>query len=448
MDRIGRGAMRVMNRSLPFLAILVACACLPFTKSVGEADTEGASSDEGSSTGTLPSETCETSNDPPSSSESTTSTTGSESTGESTGGPPSFACPPAQGEEQCDPFAQDCPSGFHCLPWLDEYGADIGAFVCAPLAGDPAGRYEACTEDSATCSDDCEAGTYCYPETPMGSGALCLGMCGSDGDDEACLAGEKCVTCATCLVGSCLPSCDPLAPQCPDDASACLWYEDDGFICMIGEPVVGALGDECEYVNWCSEGLVCVDASMVGTCAGPGCCTETCDLVDGDPACSDPTHACHSPYPPGLAPAGYEHVGICGLPEAGPCAIPGNCPPPVIDDTYPWCSETNDAYCPDGVVFSYTGLTDLTGDLGCESFCQCQTPCMGDSDCPQPATGTATPECMEDPLGISSPTSCMLSCDAGQTCPDGMTCIDFITGEPTCMWISPVVPEECPKTNR
>ncbi len=315
MDRIDRGAMVVMNRSLPPLAVLLACACLPFTKSVGEASTSEAasSSDDGSTTDGVPLGNEESPVEPSSTSGSTDDTTG-----DPTGDPPSFACPPQQDEQQCDPLAQDCPGDFHCVPWIDNIEGFIEAFVCAPLVDEPAGLYEECTSDPATCSDSCEEGTYCYPEHPTGPegpGGLCVSPCSADGDDATCQAGEVCVTCATCDVGTCFPSCDPLAPQCPDQAPACLWMQNEGFACMPAE-YLGPYepGDVCEFQNVCVEGLVCADASVVGTCAGPSCCTEPCDLVDGDPACSDPTHACIPAYPPGTAPAGLEHVGLCGVP--------------------------------------------------------------------------------------------------------------------------------------
>lgn len=439
-----------MKRCLPLSAVLFACACLPFSKSVGEAsETEGSTglgSDEGASSGTVPLETGNTSIEPPSSSASATSTTGSASTddlttdptADPTGAPPSFECPPQPGEDQCDPLAQDCPSGFHCVPWSDAIDVLAKAFVCAPLVDEPIERYEACPVDQATCSDPCEAGMFCMHSNYEGTSGLCLGMCGSDGDDEACAADEKCVTCADCSVGMCLPSCDPLAPQCPDETPSCLWYPPDGFVCTHGQYFEGALGEVCEYVNWCAEGLACADASLMGgSCAGATCCTEVCDLADGDPACSDPGHVCISPFLPGPAPEGSEHVGMCGVPEADPCLTPGVCPPPDIDDTYPWCSESNEAYCLDG------GLAGYFNDITCESGCLCQAPCMDDGDCSQPPTGTAVPECVEEPYGLGSPTSCLLRCGGGETCPDGMTCTDALWGEPVCTWISPVPPEEC-----
>jgi hypothetical protein len=436
-----------MKRSLPLLALLAAGACLPLTKSVGEAtetETEG-STDGGSLTGTVPSGTDATSIEPPSSSESTTTTTGNPSDvttddTSATGDPPSFACPPEPGEQQCDPVVQDCPGGFHCVPWSDDDGGvdDHDAFVCAPLANDPAGRHEACTADPATCGDDCDVGTYCLPEYAPGLGGLCLGTCSSDGNDETCAAGEVCVTCGSCSVGTCLPSCDPLDPQCPEGAGTCLFSVSDDFVCapaVLGE---AGFGEVCEFPQECAENLLCVEGSVFGAaCGGPGCCTELCDLVDGDPGCSDPGHVCISFYLPGTAPEGLDHVGLCAVPEADPCAVPGSCPPPGIDDTYPWCSVDVSEYCPDG------DLAGFGNGPACEGTCLCQAPCVDDGDCSLPPTGTAVPECVEEPYGPGSPTTCLLRCDGGETCPDGMTCTDELWGDSVCAWLSPLPPDQC-----
>jgi hypothetical protein len=54
----------------------------------------------------------------------------------------------------------------------------------------------------------------------------------------------------------------------------------------------------------------------------------------------------------------------------------------------------------------------------------CDHRCQADSDCPAPETGTAVATCLlpaevsdEYPFG-----ACVLSCDAGETCPDGFHC--------------------------
>ena len=56
--------------------------------------------------------------------------------------------------------------------------------------------------------------------------------------------------------------------------------------------------------------------------------------------------------------------------------------------------------------------------------------CVTDCDCPAgPGTGNATVSCGE--IIADGGNACYLSCGAGETCPDGMTCFaDFL-----CMWM-------------
>jgi len=54
----------------------------------------------------------------------------------------------------------------------------------------------------------------------------------------------------------------------------------------------------------------------------------------------------------------------------------------------------------------------------------CTGPCESEADCPAPATGDATVTCSGDPAG------CVLECDEGEACPDGMEC----SPAGACMW--------------
>jgi hypothetical protein len=77
-----------------------------------------------------------------------------------------------------------------------------------------------------------------------------------------------------------------------------------------------------------------------------------------------------------------------------------------------------------------TDDTDGIAQLGGCNACLCESYCVEHDDCgPIPTTGTAVPECLQ-PDGI-----CVLRCDAGQQCPDGMQCV---SGEPfpvpMCAW--------------
>lgn len=367
-----------------------------------------------------------------------TTPTDTDPSDETTGDPPSFACPPEPFEKQCDLAAQDCPAGFRCVPFTThevEYLSD--ATICTPVVEPAVDHLDPCQADTRGCTDDCGQGDYCYPN--VGDyGGLCLGFCGNDGDDAGCNAGELCLSCTKCTIGTCIPGCDPLVGECPEGAPTCTFALGSGFGCVPRGEGIAGLGEQCQGYDWCAPGLHCVNEGDVDGCDGLGaCCTELCDLIDDDPGCSNPAHACITLFWPGPAPAGQEHVGVCALPEADPCTIPGNCPPPGIEPNVPWCSLTNEADCPDG------GLAGFFNGIACEQTCSCLDACVADVDCPVPATGTATPECVVEPYGPGSPTSCVYSCASGEVCPDGMTCTADLWGDPICAWVSPADPAEC-----
>ncbi len=353
--------------------------------------------------------------------------------------PSFFSCPPDAGEIQCSLEDQDCPDGFHCIPWaLDDGDDEYDATVCALLVESPVARFEPC-QIHPVCTDDCSVGDYCLVG-PEGQGQ-CVGLCDGEGDDDTCNTGEVCDTCADCGFGTCFEGCDPIAPDCPPEAPLCARLNGEvGYSCIPGPQGSGGLGEPCELKASCSVGLECINAEVLNGCGGPlACCTELCDLDDGDPGCSNPAHACVDPFWPETPPAGQEHVGICILPEFDPCLTPGNCPPAGVDDSVPWCSLSNEANCPE------TSLAGFFNGVACEQTCTCELPCEDVSDCPMPVTGTATAECVTEPFGVGSPTSCMYSCDGGEVCPDGMTCSDALSidGHDYCVWVSPAPPMEC-----
>jgi hypothetical protein len=102
------------------------------------------------------------------------------------------------------------------------------------------------------------------------------------------------------------------------------------------------------------------------------------------------------------------------------------------DPSYP---NPNLGDCPAGTL----GVADPD-----QTLALCTPECDGFS-CPDPASGDATPtcglspsssfdpcstiddcsgeeQCIDDACVIDPPTHCVLLCDQGQTCPDGMTC--------------------------
>jgi hypothetical protein len=93
----------------------------------------------------------------------------------------------------------------------------------------------------------------------------------------------------------------------------CLWGG-ESFICVLdasGEQ--GQYGDPCEYLNECDPGLICINPEYVPGCMANGCCTPWCDLTD--PSCPGATQQCLPWFEQGVAPPGYDTVGICGVPQ-------------------------------------------------------------------------------------------------------------------------------------
>ena len=424
-------------RSLAGLASALALGGCIIDADLGNTETEG-SSTSGPATSTTA--------DPPLDTSTTDAPTGTtdEPPGEESGDtsttdgpPPEFACPPMPFEAQCDLYAQDCPDGFRCLPWTFEGEFDPTATVCTPVAAEPVGHNEPCEVDYDDCTDNCPPGDYCLGSTEFGGG-LCVGFCDPNFDEVTCAEGDSCTTCAKCGLGTCYPGCDPIAPDCPAEAPVCeLDPPGDGFMCLPIPEGTRAQGEQCDALFRCETGLICVGEDAVDGCDGLGaCCTELCDLDDGDPGCPNPAHACVDLFFDQEMPPGQEHVGVCTLAELDPCAVPGNCAPEGIDPTTPWCSLSNEAGCDEG------GAAGFFNGLACEQTCLCDQSCMGPGSCPTPATGTATGECMEL-AGPGSPNTCIYSCAAGEICPDGMTCSDQLNGESICVWVSPLPPEEC-----
>jgi hypothetical protein len=65
--------------------------------------------------------------------------------------------------------------------------------------------------------------------------------------------------------------------------------------------------------------------------------------------------------------------------------------------------------------------------LGMSAACSEQN-CMFDGECTVPATGDAEPVCAD--VNLDGVTDCYLDCSGGETCPDGMICVqDF-----ACLW--------------
>jgi hypothetical protein len=122
--------------------------------------------------------------------------------------------------------------------------------------------------------------------------------------DPACSAQETCVLVDT--MPTCLQFCEPLNPAC--GADVCVPFE-DFFVCAPdASGPEGAVGDPCQYANACDAGNLCLNGEYVEGCSAQACCSAFCDL--DTPTCPG-TMQCAPWFEQGMAPAGFEDLGIC-----------------------------------------------------------------------------------------------------------------------------------------
>jgi hypothetical protein len=218
----------------------------------------------------------------------------------------------------CDPFAQDCPPGKKCAFWADDGGPAWNATRCVDVARDPGQLDEPCTVEGSGVSgiDSCDVGLMCWDVDEEGNGT-CAPLCSGSPEAPTCPDGW------TCLVSSgafaiCGLLCDPLALDCPD-GQACYPYN-DAFSCgPDASGPDGVHGDPCRFINSCDPGFVCIGAAAHTDCSsGIGCCSMVCNYTDptadDDCAALDPNQGCEPWFVEGMAPEGYEEVGVCALP--------------------------------------------------------------------------------------------------------------------------------------
>ncbi len=217
--------------------------------------------------------------------------------------------------QSCDLWLQDCADGQKCTPWASDGSNSWNDTKCVEVAPNPHKPGEPCKAEGSGVSgiDDCELGAMCWdldPDTLIGT---CIGLC--DGSPRAPTCAEPKTFCAVSGEGVlilCLPTCDPLASDCPE-GQVCVHDGQDQFACATGFP--GAVGAPCEFINTCDPGLACVASSLVPDCdpAATGCCSPYCSL--SAPVCPDQNQTCTPWFEPDQAPEDYKDVGFCGLPQ-------------------------------------------------------------------------------------------------------------------------------------
>ncbi|MBX7077703.1 MAG: choice-of-anchor J domain-containing protein [Nannocystaceae bacterium] len=277
--------------------------------------------------------------------------------------------------------------------------------------------------DNTACMSD--AGQCLVDNTGTPTAGACFFTCTETCDCPQPPAGfEAQVTCSD-LTGEgdndCYIDCGG-GGDCPDGM-----YCFAGTLCFWGEEPqgVGPYGDCVNPQAMCDGGVCIVDDTMnptVGVC-GENCTDATdCSAAPGGtapPACIDLSgmgdNFCVLDCSGGeMCPDGMICVGnnLCIWEVMAP-------PPPEVPG-YGDCANNPDETCAMGEQC----VDDASGGV-------CSEPdCTMPSDCPEaPATGDAPVACGDIGLGAAS---CYLDCSAGQTCPDGMECVD----DQHCHWAS------------
>lgn len=218
----------------------------------------------------------------------------------------------------CDVFAQDCAEGEKCMPWANDGGGAWNATRCSPVADNPAQVGEACEVEGNGVSglDNCDFGAMCFYVDPDTLQGACVALCEGTADDPMCIDNGVCTISGSGSLAVCLPSCNPLEDECPDNQTCTPTVSANGFTCTPLAPDPAAPGEACEFFSQCQSGSTCLSGDLIGCDAPGGCCTSFCDLALGqpNPDCPDPEHECLPWYERGEAPPGLDDVGVCGVP--------------------------------------------------------------------------------------------------------------------------------------
>ncbi len=213
----------------------------------------------------------------------------------------------------CDIHLEGCEEGEKCNVFSpEEWGPGFDSLGCFPLAPEPKQIGEPCSTGELPYDgiDDCVEAAVCWEVDEEGNGT-CLELCYPKSGTDDWLCHDKpanCQLCQSCVVGLCTPYCDPILNDCPGGQSC--YAVNDSYTCA---PVAGdgVDGSPCPYINSCTEGFGCVEATELQDCEADACCTPFCDLESPD-SCPAELESCTPVFDP--QPEGHEHVGLCRVP--------------------------------------------------------------------------------------------------------------------------------------
>lgn len=217
----------------------------------------------------------------------------------------------------CDPGLQDCPEGEKCTAYVMTPGyCCVDANKCVEDKGDKQ-LGDVCTRGPE--NDDCDKGLFCMTKTSGDTGeGVCLAFCDINNAascQDAGLPDADCIAFNDGILPLCQDDCDPLAQDCTPP-QGCYPVGSQGFVCTLPgyDDGKGNDDDDCYTIQSCKPGLLCANGDGQNGCGADACCTPFCDLSGDGSECGDAMEECVAYYEEGMAPPGYEDVGICFIP--------------------------------------------------------------------------------------------------------------------------------------
>lgn len=222
----------------------------------------------------------------------------------------------------CDPFEQDCPTGYKCAFFY----AEVYDAACIPVFDDGA-HGEACSQALPVYYDDWGDG---YPHwlRPDSCGATsqctlddeCHDFCTLDDASLAVSCAHPSHYCGTGRVAYwCIEACDPLAPACLEGGACVPQYSQEPPTCWPPGPS-RSLHEPCDSTWDCAPGLACVGFESVLECQdlATSCCTPFCDTrvpntCEGKGQTCVPWYSPSSGYDWGEQPPTWAYLGVCAV---------------------------------------------------------------------------------------------------------------------------------------
>lgn len=199
--------------------------------------------------------------------------------------------PDAGGGIECDIWAQDCADGEKCMPWASDGGGAWDATRCSPIDPNPNAVDDPCTVQGSGVSgiDDCDLGAMCWDVDPKTNMGTCVELCSCSPDFPVCnTPNTACAISNEGVLVLCLPVCNPLDDDACPDGQGCYGLNDTFQCAPDVSGAMGAVGDECNFINVCDPGTFCAGSASVPGCGGgaAGCCSSYCSLGN-DAVCLD-----------------------------------------------------------------------------------------------------------------------------------------------------------------